>query len=243
MKKLLISSLCAGVLCSCLQADFLRVGASASYYAPEFSGYLDYKGDLNTHTNFTDNDGEDTYQIEAFVEHFVPLIPNVKLRYTPQQDVVASSKVLQNSQNFYVGNATNSVDFDQLDATLYYMIKIPFVDLARFKFGLNAKSLDGTIETSQNGNVNIDDFSVVVPMAYIGGELEFFDMRAILDINYISYDSSDFSDITAKLSYDFAFGLGVEVGYRSQTLKLDDLEDISSDVEIKGLFAGVNFIF
>ena len=63
------------------------------------------------------------------------------------------------------------------------------------------------------------------------------------DVSYITYADSDFYDVKGGILYETSFGLGGTVGYRAEKIKLDDVSDAYSDIEIKGAYAGLYYHF
>ena len=62
-------------------------------------------------------------------------------------------------------------------------------------------------------------------------------------MSYVTYSGSTISDLTAKVSYTTNFLLGIEAGYRRQTLKLDNISDTNADVTFDGPFVGAYLKF
>lgn len=62
------------------------------------------------------------------------------------------------------------------------------------------------------------------------------------DISIISSGDDKVSDITAKVTYTTDFLLGIEAGIRTLNINVDG-DNIISDVEFSGVFAGVYFKF
>ena len=78
--------------------------------------------------------------------------------------------------------------------------------------------------------------------AMIGGS-PWPDFLISLEGSFISYDGSKLSDIMVKVSYTTNFLLGFDAGYRTQTLELDDVDDINSELDFDGLFVGAHIKF
>src|SRR5690606_32171473 len=84
-----------------------------------------------------------------------------------------------------------------------------------------------------------------IPMFYAKAQfdLPLTGFAAGLEGNIISYDGNNLTDYSAKIHYmfDSALDLGLEVGYRSMSLEVD--EDVDADIELKGPYAAVVFHF
>jgi hypothetical protein len=48
-----------------------------------------------------------------------------------------------------------------------------------------------------------------------------------------------FVDFQATIGYESSLGAGVELGFRSLDLELDDIDDVAIDLTIEGAFIGV----
>ncbi len=63
----------------------------------------------------------------------------------------------------------------------------------------------------------------------------------------IGYSGDAVLDYTVKIAYESDLipflGLGFEAGYRSLTLELEELDDLETDLEIKGPYAAVTMHF
>jgi outer membrane protein len=70
--------------------------------------------------------------------------------------------------------------------------------------------------------------------AYIEGSLLAIDDHTVSDYQAV---------ITYSLMENLALDVTFQVGYRAVTLELEDLDDIYSDLEFKGAFAGLEVHF
>ena len=61
--------------------------------------------------------------------------------------------------------------------------------------------------------------------------------------NFISFSGSTISDFNAKISYTSDYFVGIEAGYRIQTIELDDIDDTNADLEFNGPFVGAYLKF
>lgn len=199
-------------------AMILGFGAEADYYAPTASGDFNYK---STMTSFV-NDRASAYQLGAYFEHPVPVVPNIRLDYTPEMEFSGSG---------------NEVSFNQLDVTPYYEILDNIVDI---DVGISLKVLDGKID-----GVIDDSFSQVIPMGYVGAAamLPGIPLSFSGSVKYIGYDGDSFSDSRIKAVWQVAAGLQAQVGYRYEKLDVSDRFDTTSNVTIKGPFVGIGYSF
>ncbi len=180
-------------------------------------------------------------------EHPVPILPNIRVSRTDRN----SSANEQLTKSFAHGSAAsgldegagNEVKLDQTDVTMYYQLSDSVVDI---DLGVNAKYIDS--RSHNNGiasGTDTADVSGWVPMLYAG-----FDTATPLtglsisaDGSYVAYQDSRFYDYTLKASYITPWYLGVDVGYRSIRLDLNDFDGSRSGVEFDGPFAGARLDF
>ena len=84
----------------------------------------------------------------------------------------------------------------------------------------------------------------MIPLLYAQArfDLPFTGLSLGVEANGISYDDDTLYDVKINLAYEFAFGLGIEAGYRAFDLEYDD-DDEFADVTIGGAYAGVVWDF
>lgn len=222
MKKSLLTALCLASV-NVSAAMVLGFGAEVDYYNPTASGDFNYK---TTNTHF-DNKSQSGYQIGLYLEHPVPVLPNIRLDLTPESSFSGSNGL----------GGTNKVSFDQSDITGYYEILDNVVDL---DIGVTFKVLDGKVEGALN-----QEFSEVIPMAYLGAGIDLIGtgLRIAGDVKYIGYDGDSLSDSRIKAVWNINKMVQIQGGYRYETLKINDHYDINSNVVIEGPFIGMGVTF
>lgn len=204
-------------------ATILGFGAETDYYTPSASGDFDYK---NTQTRFNSDD-ESGYQVGLYLEHPIPLLPNVRVDLTPDTSFSGSDGL----------GGTNKVSFEQTDITPYYEILDNVVDI---DLGVSFKIIDATIE----GAIN-DSFSEVIPMGYLGMALTppLSPLSIEGSVKYIGYNGDSLTDARIKVLWKIAAGLGAQAGYRYESLDIKDRFDTNTNVTFKGPFVGLNYRF
>jgi len=192
----------------------------------------------------------------AALEHPVPLVPNLKLKYTELE--LNGSTVLEdtfsfNGTDYIVGTDVNSVtDLSHIDYILYY--EIFDNDLISIDLGLNAKQFDGEITVSYDSDevftqTETVNFSGFVPLAYGRFEagLPFSGLSVFAEGSFLAIDDSKVQDYQMGIAWEFIDNLAVDVavkaGYRSMVLELDDVDDINTDIDASGPFAGIQVHF
>lgn len=225
MKKGLLA-LCVG---SALTHASMIVGfgVDANYYNPTVSGDFSYTDNgATTSTSFADNT-QDSYQIGAYFEHPIPVIPNVRIDYTPDTTFSGTDSIA----------GKNEVAFKQLDGTLYYEILDNIVDL---DVGITFKAIDGNLK----GSVN-QDFSGVIPMGYLGTavKIPMIPITIVGDVKYLGYDGDAITDARIKAIWNIVAGVQAQAGLRYESIKIKSQDNVDADVTFKGPFIGVGYSF
>ncbi|MAD89777.1 MAG: hypothetical protein CMK64_08745 [Pseudoalteromonas sp.] len=253
MKKYcLAAALSMAFLAPVAKADMLLglyVGADG--WQSENSGSFAGKGQAENF-NFEDKTFSSYY---AAFEHPVPLIPNIKLKYT-QLELDGKTTLNEtfefDGQDFTVGTEANLMtDFSHMDYTLYY--ELFDNDLVSIDFGVTVKHFDGdaTVTGIVEGSERTEtiDFSAPIPLGYLRGEvgLPLTGLSVFAEGNLLAIDDSKIQDYQVGIAWEVIDNLAVDVairaGYRSFIIELDDVDDISTDLEASGPFAGIQVHF
>lgn len=230
----------------------VNVGVAAEAHVPtQSNGQIHYSGSDFTSTTQMSQNPDRQFVLSAFVEHPIPVIPNVALRYTPVQLTTTSNVIANSSSGFRTGVANSELNLDQLDATLYYKLGLPITDVLTVKLGATAKVFTGNIKTSQvNGSSSVSDsksLTIPIPMAYLGAHVNIprTSLGLSADAHFVSYGDNKVNDVTLKAEYRFSKipGLKVNAGYRTVNFKIDDISDVSADVKLDTAFIGLGFVF
>ena len=242
MKKIVASMALLGVFS---MADTIGGELNIGYYQHTPSGTMQYQGNsINLQDDFKWKQENDVFA-KLYIEHPIPILPNIKLGYSSFGHT--GSGVLNNSISFanqtYAVNSQidSKFDLDMYDITFYYEVVDSGLDL---DLGLNVKYIDGSISavgtdaTSAVLNESTS-FNVPVPMLYAKARvpLPSTDIALQAEGNYISYNGNQFYDFEAGVRYTFALGLGLEGGYKTMKLKLDNVDDLSLDSTFSGAYA------
>ena len=234
MRKLIATSLLLqAFISSAAMADALGVFVGAGNWNHEASGTV-YSSDagsdvMNIESDLGFSDENETYVWAAF-EHFIPLVPNIRVEMTPLNHTGTAS----GSFNFNGSPVTGAteVTLDSTDAILYYRILDNWVS---FDLGLTLRNVDGDFTI---GSETLT-LSETVPMIYgaVQFDLPFTGLSVGGDINVTDYDGSSFQDVRLRVMYEMGV-IGFEAGYRTTTLELDDVDNINTDLEFTGLMLG-----
>jgi len=234
-----------------VQADNLKVEAGAQRWSYDIGGSVRYKSkqssddiDVNDDLGYND-DNLNSYYLTF--EHPLPVLPNIRVSSTN----IDSSTNGRLSKSVDYGNTTfainedvsSEVQLDQTDVTMYYQL---FDTVLNVDLGLNAKYIDSRSRiTGSISGTETADVSGWVPMLYagFGADLPFTGLSISADGSFVGYQDSTFYDYTLKASYITPWYLGVDVGYRSIRLNLDDFDGSYADIEFDGPFAGAHLEF
>lgn len=219
--------------------------AGAGTWQSEYSGELGKTPASTNELGFDENNNSFYY---IALEHPVPLIPNIKL----QQNDISSSQTGTLNHEFSLANSTyltgtelsTDIDLSYTDAVLYYEILDNWLNL---DLGVTLRKYSGQLTANAN-NMNSDkvDVDLTLPLGYarFQFDLPLTGFSAGLEANYINYKDNSISDYSAKVSYtlDSVLDLGIEVGYKAATVKIDE-DKVDTDIRLKGPYAAATFHF
>jgi len=240
MRKLMIVA--GGTLLmtsSAAMADVLGVGASASYWDSDLSGQAGKNNDVVDLENDLNLSSDGNVNLEAYFEHPVPILPNVRLNYTRIEQ--SGDGQISTQYDGISGDARSELDLTQFDATLYYELLDNWVNLDA---GLTLRSLDGELAVQKTGiPVSRTEISGAIPMAYAAArfDLPFTGMSVGVQGNLISYDGDSISDFNAYGQYELSL-LQLRAGYRQMSIDFEDSND-RLDVELGGPFISAGLTF
>ena len=212
MKKQIVTAIIAGVICMPSMAMLdLDLYTGIDYRTTTTSHY--YSGSDNT-------DLKDTNNLSGYlaIEHFIPLLPNAKLKYSD-----LSTKTTGDS-NSTEGSASNAI--------LYYQL----FDNGLFEFDLG---LAYTRVETDFQNLTSD-----LAQAYVAAKLFVpgTGIHAFTEVVTGSVTNDKATDAEFGLAYTFnpdsIVNLAVRTGYRFQDATIGEFEQ-----ENKGLFAGLALHF
>jgi len=217
------------------QADVLGLGAQVGYWDSELSGdvatnggSVDVKDELNL-------DGESSNQLSLYLEHPVPLLPNVRVAYI-NIDQSARGSLNSNFDNIPAGTVRSDLELEQLDLTLYYEVLDNWVNL---DLGLTARDFSGELLV-QSSRTTAD---AVVPMGYLAArfDLPFSGASVGIEGNAIAYSGDSLHDFNVYGQYQLSL-LQLRAGYRQMAVDYEDGDD-RFDVKIDGPFVSAGVVF
>lgn len=226
---------------------FFSVYAGAGGWATEVSGDL---GGTSTDVEDLGIDDETNNYFYVAFEHWVPVIPNVRLEHSNISTSGAGTISTQfnfSGQAFDADASINTdIDITMTDAVLYY-------ELAMFDFGLTLRQFDIEVnavgEVSGVSEVRSEEVDGVLPMLYVQTKIDlpFTGFYVTGSGNYISYDDKSVTDFRAALGYGIELSIvaeiGLELGFRSFAIDLGDEDDFEGDISFSGAYLGANVKF
>ena len=223
-------------------ADTLSISAGVGGWGQASDGNFQKHTDpaaVDLNDNLFWQDETQTYAFVTF-EHFVPIVPNVRLMHTSlDQSGSGDTDFVFDGQNFS-GQVSNDFSFETLDLLAYYEVLDNVVSL---DLGLNIRNIKIDYTIVNGGPVN-DSVDETIPMLYaMVGVSPLPDLIISAETSYISFDGSTMTDFIARVAYTTSYFVGVEAGYRSLTIELDDVSETDADMTFDGLFAGAYLKF
>ncbi|WP_049721992.1 TIGR04219 family outer membrane beta-barrel protein [Gilvimarinus polysaccharolyticus] len=224
-------AVCLSAISTTAQADFIGVKGDIGFWRSDYAGSVG-RAEIPVGTlGYTD---EGNRFLHLSVEHPVPLIPNFRLAYS---DMVAGRSVPWSG-----GSASSTIELTHADGTVYYEILDNWVSL---DLGFSVRIYDGNISLvtpALTENMEIDE---ILPMGYalVEAELPFTGWSAGVEGNYTNFNDHQITDYTLKLRYlfDSLVDLGVEIGYRNQSINID--QGMRADLTLDGPYAAFAFHF
>jgi len=225
------------------QADALSLTVGGGIWNATPDGTFNKVND-STSVDVKDNLFLDTEsQGYAFItlEHFIPIIPNVRLIYTDNSYAGNGTSTFTFDGQPFNGNVVSDIQMTTLDLIAYYEVLDNIVSL---DIGLNIRQLSIDYTITSAASVTTDSFNETIPMLYaLVGVTPWPDFLLSAEMSYVTYNGSTVSDFTAKVSYTTNFLVGIEAGYRSQALELDDINNTNADISFDGPFVGAYLKF
>ncbi|MDM1759221.1 MULTISPECIES: TIGR04219 family outer membrane beta-barrel protein [Acinetobacter] len=213
-------------LSSFAQADFIGLKGDISYWNVDGKANIDEKRLADQ-----DLDRKGTVQASVAFEHPVPIIPNVKVKYTKLDTETEANTI----------NKTD-INLDHTDLILYYEI---LDNIVKADVGVGATRLNGDVKQFGQ-SVDVDEYSPII-YAEVGGKLPFTGFSAKAEATYTNVNDVKITDAQAEVQYNFVqsilLDLGAKVGYRVMNIELDDMDKRDMKFEFKGPYIGLDAHF
>lgn len=222
--------------------------AGAQHWNQNYEGFVrdldtttgNTRVDLQSDLGFDDESGNVIYV--AF-EHSIPFLPNLKLQQT-ELETNGNSQGIDfdfDNQNFST-SIISEIDLSHTDATFYWELLDNYISI---DLGLTARWFDGDVkirDTGSNSSAN-EKLDAVIPLLYteVRVDLPLNGLYASVSGNFLGAGDNSFLDYQATVGYESDFRFGVEAGFRSLDLDLDDVDDVEADITVDGAFIGLFF--
>ena len=222
------------------QADVLGFGAQVGYWDSKLSGDVAANGGSVDVKDELDLDGESSSQLSLYLEHPIPLLPNVRVAYI-NIDQTARGQLSDNFDGISAGSDVRSdLELEQLDVTLYYEVLDNWVNL---DLGLTVRDFSGDLLVQGNGQSSRTTADAVVPMGYLAArfDLPFSAASVGIEGNAAAYSGDSLRDFNVYGQYQLSL-LQLRAGYRQMAVDYEDGDD-RFDVEIDGPFISAGVVF
>lgn len=227
-------------------APLVDVYAGGYLWNPDTSGSIAADGgniSLDHDLGFDDSSQGVLY---VGVEHAVPILPNVRLRYMDLDD--DGSRTLRRNIDFkgttFTAGDRVSADYDikMLDGTFYWS---PLDNVVKLDVGLTVRQLDASFKIRGGGQSASESAHQTFPLGYLAAEaaLPFTGFYVGGEVNAIKYDGSRMTDYTARVGWRSDYLVGVELGYSQLKMELDDVGGLDSDLKIGGPYLAATVSF
>ena len=208
--------------------------------APAFGTTVDLEDDLG----FTDETNNILY---AALEHGVPVLPNIRVQHSNisiDADNMLSRTIDFNGVTFPLNETiATELDLTQTDLVLYYEI---LDNVFSLDVGLAVRWVDGYFDIASSVDSTRAEFKGVLPMLYgkVRVDLPFSGFWLGAEAQGLGYDGSQLFDANVQLGWESPIGLGLEAGWRTYRLELDDVDDFSdASIDVSGPYAALNYHF
>ncbi|HIP54747.1 MAG TPA: TIGR04219 family outer membrane beta-barrel protein, partial [Sulfurimonas autotrophica] len=182
-----------------------------------------------------------------FIKHPIPVVPNIRLEYASIYATGKASGAWNGLSVLFGIGASSVLDMKQYDIIPYYNI-LDNTFWITLDLGVDIKVVDTTYEIESIGYE--ESYTAPIPLLYARtrAQIPTTDIGIEGDIKYVTTGSSTVYDARIKVDYTFDITPivqpAIEIGYRVQKIKIDeDDQDVKTDMDFSGLFAGLMLRF
>lgn len=223
------------------QADIIGGSVEATYWYAGLGGDASLSGSKIDVEDDLDLGKNSFFELAATVEHPVPLIPNVRLKYSDLDQTEDGVLPTGGFDGVSAGAVETNLDLSNVGLVLYYEILDNWVSA---DVGLDIRKFDGQLEIKNATETSQTDIDEILPLGYVSAEfaMPFTDMSAGAEISAISYSGNSIHD--AKIRFRQGFSLAfIEIGYRKMGIKLDDISNLDVDIDFSGVYLSTGLDF
>lgn len=223
--------LALSVLSGSASADFLGLYVGGGVWDHDAVGTFGTLGGdtIDAESDLAYKGESDSYGYVAF-EHFVPLVPNVRIERASMNHAGTAAGTF----NFAGAGATgaSTISLDTTDKIIYWRLLDNWVNA---DFGFNFRRVDADFVIGAN-SVSV---SKSVPMLYLAAQIDlpFSGFSVGADINKISISTISYQEMRVRAIYEMGV-FGLEAGIRSTSIEMKDLGSVNADIEFSGMMVG-----
>ena len=246
-RGILALSVCLGLMQvpTAMAAEFIGLNLRPAQLAPAYNGYSGGNGiDL---VDDLDAESSEQSSLLLILEHRISALPNLKYQGLALESPRGSQPGSRNGQPSSSGDESRtSFELSQDDIVLYYQLPGRQLDV---DLGVDLKRFAGEISSAGPDSTTRVDVDETIPLLYLSARYDLansgFYVGANINANIVDLGLSKSSaqDSTIMLGYDSGSGLGVEGGYKSFSLNLDNVDSLDSNLEYDGLYLNGYFNF
>jgi outer membrane protein len=257
LRKILIAIL---TTLSLKAGGLVDIQGGAGVWLVGSTGEVVYRGDPIDFEDHLGMDGSLASYGYIDVQHFIPVIPNVRIDVTQfgeEADKNIPSGVQKEfSDRNLTGQVKSNINLNQFDIVAYYNL-IGTVLHADVGFGVKYYQGSIDIDSRYTNNDTVDvDFAVPILYGRVGATIPGTNVSAFVDMKYMKFSPSinlEVVDMSAKVQMTpldiFVFDVNIEAGYRVHRLQVlaqdSSIGNFNADIktEISGFFGGINIKF
>ena len=233
MRKFTMSLILAlSALSSNANADALGLYIGGGVWDHDPSGSFGTVGDsvIDMESDLNYKDDSDSYFYIA-LEHPVPVLPNIRIEGASMDHTGQGGGFVFDGVPIPPGTSS-SINLDTTDVILYWRLLDNWVNL---DLGLTARKVEADFITGPV-TVSVDE---TIPMLYVAAQfdLPLTGLSVGGDINFASYDDNTYQDIRLRALYEIGV-IGFELGLKSTSIELKDVDNINADLDFKGVMFG-----
>ena len=200
--------------------------------------------DVNTDLGLGDTDNNLFY---VALEHPIPMLPNLAVEIVDIENSGASTLTRSidfSGQTFSISDdIATQIDISNVDAVAYYEILDNVVSL---DLGFAIKFVEGEVAIATTLESSRAQFEGALPMLYgkVRADLPLTGLWVAGRLQGIGYDGNQLVETQFVVGWESPLRVGVEAGYRSFSLELDEVDEINdATIEVDGFFAALNVHF
>lgn len=214
-------------------------------------GWLNYRGstvDLRDTLGFDD---KTKFFAKAKIEHPIPFLPNLYLQYTPMDFDGDRITAFTFDRKTYVGRVHTELQLDHYDIGFYYnlpMVSTMTSGVFDAEVGLFIRVIDFQAKVSDGVRTSTADFTAPIPMLYGSltiNPIEF--VSIVAEGKGITYNDNYYYDFSGEVRLTpfsaVVMKPFISFGYKIERLRIDDIDDVYSDIRIKQPYVAMGISF